>query len=138
MKIVIDKIGKTLSRYISEKTEANKIPVCFGNMGQPILYKQVDVVTDCISPTNMIPKDQQVITLDKVLDVTVPNLDATKYCITDQGAEHIEKTKEEIADAFVKKMSTCIICKVFERCDKVTSHTLKKVELEVLLNNHCH
>ena len=134
MKILIDKIGLPLSEYINKKAAVDKIPVCFGNMGQPILYKYNDILTDCISPTNMIPKEQQIITLDKVLDVTIPNLDSTKYCINDQGAEHIEKTKEEIADAFVNKMTACIICKVFDRCDKVTSHTLKKVELEVLIN----
>ncbi len=134
MKILIDKIGKTLSRYISEKAEVKNIPACFGNMGQPILYKYEDIITDCISPTNMIPKEQQVITLDKLIDETIPNLDATKYCINDQGAEYIEGVKDNLTTAYVKKMVACSTCKLIDRCNMVTSHTLKKVELEVILN----
>lgn len=135
MKILIDKIRKSTIEHVQELLKTKKIEYsCFGNMGQPILYTSMDVPSECISPLNLVKEIDREISLDKVIDQKIPNIDTSQYCVTKEGADYLDEVKNNIAKKYVDKLEKCKDCKLFDRCNAITTHSLKIIELELLYN----
>ena len=134
MKLKVNTIGSTYTEYITKHIAEYSIPICFGAMELPILSGSVDVLTDCIKPKNLVKKEDIACLLEDVLDETIPGISVAAYCVTKEGVEYIEGIKENIAKKYVDKIVKCSSCELFDKCNAVTTHTLKRIELEVLYN----
>ena len=132
IKINLDSVDESIDTLVKNNLKNQSIPECFGNMSPPLLSSVIDVdVSVLLRHKKEIPADN-LVSVDLTKLLVEENKLYKDFMLDINGYMYIKSYKEKIVTEYVNHIKKCMSCKCIDLCDKMTSHYLATIKIDLL------